>query len=495
MDVLVTGATGLVGGAVVPELVRRGHFVRIAARNASEAADRFERAGLDVEPFDTDVTHEEGLRGAADGCDALVHLAGAIESDDAGRAYRRVNVEGTRLAVAEAERADVRRFVHLSALGVDRARTEYQRSKLESEEAVRTFPREWVVLRAGGVYGPRDQGVTLLLRTLRTSPVVPVVGDGRQPFQPLWHEDLAKAVVAALERDDVVGRTLEIAGEDVTSARELAERLGELIEERPRFVSLPPRLAAPSSRLAVRLGLTPPLNGSRLRLLVEAGVVDPPESNALRALGVTPTPLDEGLRSLLHDLPLQTPFEGIGPVLHKTYRVPVRHAKRSPDELIALFRERCVEVMPIDFHAEPGAARRLDEGNTLAVRVPLRGNVLMRVVEVEPRRVTIATVEGHAISGAVRFSAEHDDGGVAFVIDVHARASNWLDRAAMGTFGRFLEDLDWKRTARRAAALADGRVRRRVERHAETLRGSEAEMAAERIARLGRNVERPQTMA
>ncbi|MBC7174146.1 MAG: hypothetical protein H5U40_17010 [Polyangiaceae bacterium] len=181
--------------------------------------------------------------------------------------------------------------------------------------------------------------------------------------------------------------------------------------------------------------------------------------------------------------------------MHRTYRASARGAKSSPEEVIAAFRERCAEVMPLDFEAEPRAARCLDRGATLTGRLPLRGNFLMRVVEVAPRRVTLATVEGHPISGIVRFAADQVGGEVGFVVDVYARASNWLDRSAIALFGGALENLNWSSVARRGARLTRGHVARRVEKRVEKLRGREAEQVGGAIMDLVRSVERPATLS
>ncbi len=495
MNVLVTGGTGLVGGAVVPALVRRGHRVRIVSRHASAAAMRLADAGTPVEAADADVTAPGSLRGIADGCDAVVHLVGVIDADEPRR-YDLVNDQGTRSVVEEAARAGVRRFVHVSALGAERDTTPYRSSKRRGERHVEAFGGEWVVLRPGGVIGPKDQVVTLLLRMLRASPVVPVVGDGRQRMQLVWHEDLGAAIVAAVERPDVARRVLDVAGDEVTTSRDLLERLGRLIGRTPRFVSVPPRAAPLASKAVAGLGLTPPLNEEKLAMLLEGSVIEPPSRNALRDLvGAAPTSLDAALRALRLDLPLQPPSAGFGPVHHKRYRARVAHPARTPEEVIEAFRARCLEVMPLDFHAEPGGARRLDEGATLALRVPLRGNMLMRVVETAPREVTMATVEGHAIAGLVRFRADGARDALGFAVEIFARPSNQIDRAALGLFGSVLQDLHWRRVAKQGARLAGGGRPGRVAKRAELLHGAEARRIEDTVAALARNVESPDTMA
>jgi NADH dehydrogenase len=496
MKVLITGGTGLVGAAVVSELLRRGHDVRVASRHAEAWAERVMQADVDVEAVDVDVTEEGSLSGAAEGCDAVVHLAGTIDTARAGERLFEVNIAGTRQVLDEAARAGVRRFVHISALGVDHASDAHQVSKLRSEDEVRTFGGSWIVLRPGMVIGPRDQTTTLLLRLLRLSPIVPLVGDGQQRLQPIWHEDLGRAVAAALEREDLSCRVLEVAGGDVTTPRQLVELMASLIGKRPRFMRLPRRSVTVLSRLACALGLTPPLNRAKLTMLLEGSVIEPPEANALEGLiERPPTSLRDGLKALLHDLPLQPMAVGYGPVQHKRYRATIHDPARTPDEIATDFRTHYVEVMPLDFHAEPSAARQLEVGSTLCLRIPFRGQMLMRVVEVTPRAVTLATVAGHPISGAVRFAYQDADSTLAFAVDVYARASNRIDQLGLWLFGGLLQNAHWKTVARRGARLSRGRVSHHVQHDVETLRGEKAKVLEKAMAHLAEATERPATIA
>jgi NADH dehydrogenase len=116
--VLVAGGTGVVGEAAVRALLGRGHAVRLLARHAEDDARAWPaEAGGGVEPFPGDVTDPASLRGAADGCDAVLHLVGSVEGDE--DAMRRLNVDGTRHVVAEAARAGVPHLVYVSSLGAE----------------------------------------------------------------------------------------------------------------------------------------------------------------------------------------------------------------------------------------------------------------------------------------------------------------------------------------------------------------------------------------
>src|SRR5688500_11733885 len=133
MRVLVTGGTGVVGKPAVDKLLERGHTVRLLSRNADRDARLWESG---VEPFAGSVGDDESVRGAAAGCDAVLHIAGIVAENPPEVTFDEVNVQGTRRLLAEAERAGVRRFVYLSSLGADRGTSDYHRSKRAAEVLV-----------------------------------------------------------------------------------------------------------------------------------------------------------------------------------------------------------------------------------------------------------------------------------------------------------------------------------------------------------------------
>ena len=126
MKVLVTGGTGVVGQGVVSALVQRGHAVRLFTRHAERDMRRWPSG---VEPWPGDVSDASSVALSAEGCAAVVHVAGIVDETPPQLTFERVNVEGTRLVVREAERAGVRKLVFVSSLGAERGESPYHRSK------------------------------------------------------------------------------------------------------------------------------------------------------------------------------------------------------------------------------------------------------------------------------------------------------------------------------------------------------------------------------
>jgi NADH dehydrogenase len=220
MRLLVTGGTGVIGATAVTELVKQGHEIRVLTRNAQQDARQWP---VGVEPWPATISEQNELRGCAEGCDAVIHVAGIMGESPPKLTYETVNVDGTRNIVREAERCKVGRFIFVSSLGAEAGTSPYHRSKRRAEEVVRGFAGGWIILRPGNVYGPGDDVISLLLTMVRTLPVIPVIGGGDDKFQPIWVEDLVAAISESVRRTDLHGRVLELAGEERTSINEILD--------------------------------------------------------------------------------------------------------------------------------------------------------------------------------------------------------------------------------------------------------------------------------
>lgn len=481
MKVLVTGGTGVVGGGAVTEILRRGHTVRLLSRNAAEDVAQW-RDG--VEPWPASVSQPERILGSAEGCSVVVHVAGIITENPPDVTFQNVNVEGTRNILREAERARTGRFIYLSSLGADRGKSAYHRSKLDGERIVQNFRGGWIILRPGNVYGPGDEVVSLLLQMVRTMPAIPVIDGGDDRFQPVWVDDLAKVIGGALERTDLHGRILEIAGEDQTSTSDLLERFATLTQRNPARITLPGILASAGAAVADMVGLSLPLNESQLTMLREGNVIRTPGGNALTTVfKVTPTTLEEGLRKLADAQPEQLPDDGIGSLKRKRIWADISNSRMAPEKLFEKFRRDFNEATPgaVDVKAEPGTSTDLERGKTLTMSLPLRGNVQVRVQELTPTKATLVTLAGHPLAGAVRFLAEQRGDQVRFETQVYDRPATLADWFAMKTVGDSMQSKTWESLVDRMVEHSGGVAANGIEEEEENLDEAQAERIEEWI--------------
>jgi uncharacterized protein YbjT (DUF2867 family) len=474
MQILVTGGSGVVGVGTVTELLKRGHEVRLLARHATDDARQWPSG---VTPIVGDVSDVASIRGAADGCDAVLHVAGIVEESPPKVTFRKVNVEGTANIVAETERAGVPRFVFVSSLGAPEGESDYHRSKREAERIVERFAGNWTICRPGNVYGPGDGQISVMLRLVRgVSPLVPRIGSGDQTFQPIWWEDLAAALATVVERDDLAGQALDLAGSEVTSQNDLHARMSRITGREVQSIPVPEMLATLGARAISLVGWKIPLGDSELQMLKEGNTIREGRQNGLELLGITPTPLDVGLRKLAELQPEQLPSQGVGALKRKRFWADIVGAKHNAETLFTLFRTHFDDVTPVfvDARAEPRATDVIEEGETLTLALPMRGHVQVRVAAMEPRRVTLLTLEGHPLAGAVRFLSEPRGNAIRFQVEVYDRPANMIDFIAMRAVGDRLQDHTWSHVVDKMVQISGGTAPDGVEHESATLDDEEA---------------------
>ena len=475
MRILVTGGSGVVGTGTVTELLGRGHSVVLLARHADQDARQWPHG---VTPVKGDVADLDSITGAADGCDAVLHVAGIVDESPPEASFDRVNVQGTRNVCAEAERAGVSRLVFVSSLGAPEGASGYHKSKREAEQIVRQFRGNWTICRPGNVYGPGDGQISVMLRLVRgVTPIVPTVGSGDQTFQPIWWEDLAKALAIVVERDDLGGQELDLAGGETTCQNDLHGRMGRITGRDVTSLPVPEMFASLGAKAISMVGWKIPFSDAELQMLREGNVIPPGGTNALvETLGITPTPLDEGLRKLAEVQPEQLPSEGVGSLKRKRFWADIVGAAHSPDTLFTLFRTHFDDVTPVfvDAKAEPRSNDVLDEGETVTLALPMRGHVQVRCASLEPRRVTLLTLEGHPLAGAVRFLCEPRGSAVRFQVEVYDRPANVIDFLAMRTVGDRLQDHTWSHVVDKVIQISGGTAPQGIESESASLDDDEA---------------------
>ena len=484
MRVLVTGGTGVVGRATVDALLAREHEVRLMSRNAAEDVAEWKHR---VEAFPGDVANEVETRGAADGCDAVIHLTAIVAEAPPEVTFERVNVEGTRHIVRESERAGVTRFIYVSSLGAERGDSPYHRSKRRAEEIAQTFAGKWIIIRPGNVYGNGDDQLSLILRMVRTLPAVPVISGGDRPFQPIWAGDAGEALAIAAERDDLAGRTLEVAGPEQTTFDDIVERIARITKRDPIRLPVPIPLASVALRAAHALGADVPIDSGQLTMLSEGNIVTSADGNALTTVfGITGTKLDEGLTLLADDQPEVLPNEGVGALRRKRFWADIAGSRFDPEGLFQHFVSNFADCTPwrVDVDAEPGTSRVPELGGVMTIKLPIRGNVQIRVVELEARRMTVCTVFGHPLAGAVRFLAEDRGANVRFEVQVFDRAASVADWLLLNPVGSRLQNATWRETVERVVKDSGGRAGAGIEHDFSTLDDQQAAEIHDWIERL-----------
>ena len=312
MKALVTGGTGFVGGAIVRELRRRGHHVRVLARPTSKTA-ALEAQGVEI--VRGDILDRESLRRALEGCDTLFHAAAIYEVWVRDKdLLLRTEVEGTRNAMEAALAAGLERVVYTSTAacvgerrgetGTEETRhrgyflTAYEEAKYRAEEAVRQYAERLpvVIIQPAAVAGPGDLKPTGQAVIDMINGRFPALFDGALSFVDIG--DVAWGHVAAAEQGRW-GETYILSAEILTT-RQLFGLVAELAGvRRPPFV--PAFAAGWFARFeewrARRTGRRPILTMDSFRIARHGFRVD--GSKAARELGIRYRPIRESLRDAI----------------------------------------------------------------------------------------------------------------------------------------------------------------------------------------------------
>ncbi|MGZ5418051.1 MAG: NAD-dependent epimerase/dehydratase family protein [Nocardioides sp.] len=319
MRYAITGATGFIGGALASQLGKSGHDVVALVRDRSRAG-ALERLGCEF--VEGDLDDAAALDRLCAGADGLFHVAGwyKLGQRDASPGTK-VNVEGTRNALAAAQRNGVPRVVYTSTLAVNSDTEEqvvdetyrftgehvsvYDRTKAEAHDVALDFVEQGldvVIVQAGLVYGPGD--------TAQTGDLIAQVARGRRPLAPkgggvCWAhvDDIADGHVRAMERGRK-GESYMLAGPRATlvdGLRTVARAAGT---KGP--IVLPTRMVAATAALMGALGKVVPIPPDFAAETMRAGLATyyGTPAKAERELDWHARPLEQGLRETVDSLPL-----------------------------------------------------------------------------------------------------------------------------------------------------------------------------------------------
>ena len=244
---LLTGATGTVGLPVLRRLTAAGVPVRCLVRDPRRLGSQ----RVQVQIALGDLADPFSFRNALRGVDTVVHLASVTRDQPGGSIEELAGIAAWRLVQA-AERAGVQRFVFFSTLGAStRSRARLLRAKAIAEKALTESSLDYTVFAPSMVYSPSDRFITLLER-MSLLPVLPIAGAGRAAFQPIWAEDVADCVLAALPGGpagaEAVGARYELAGPETLTYAEIVSFVLHSLRRRRPIVRVP----APAVRRILR---------------------------------------------------------------------------------------------------------------------------------------------------------------------------------------------------------------------------------------------------
>ena len=275
MRVLLTGGTGLLGGAVLELLIAGGNEVLCLVRGESRSASRLDPGRV----VRGDAGSARDLGRALAGMDALLHVAG---------------IEYAPTVVEAARRTGVERVVVVGSTSAHSAYDSRSGPKVCMERVIKGSGLGWTIVRPTMIYGSeQDKNVHRLLRFLDRSPVFPMFGPGTNLWQPVYHEDCAGGIYEALVRPGAVGKSYDLPGAEPLTYLELVETAAGALGRKPSIVRLPLEPVRLALAAAERLRLPLPIKSEQVLRLREDKAY--PYDKAAKDLGYAPRPFREGI--------------------------------------------------------------------------------------------------------------------------------------------------------------------------------------------------------
>ncbi len=279
---LVTGATGFTGWNLCKRLIHDGERVTAFVRPGPRVT-ALQRMG--VECKFTDITDPVSVSEGFDGIERVYHIAAAYRTEHSDKEeFNRVNVEATRNLLEAARKAEVKRFVHCSTVGVQgeienapadenyrfKPGDHYQKSKLAGElTATEYFDTELPVsiVRPVGIYGAGDTRFLKLFKPINKGTFV-MVGSGEVLYHMTYIDDLVEGIVLCGHKPEAVGEVFTIGGERYSTLRELCMSIGEILGKSLSKFNIPYYPVYLASILCDKVcrlvGLNPPLYPRRV---------------------------------------------------------------------------------------------------------------------------------------------------------------------------------------------------------------------------------------
>jgi len=257
--ILITGATGFIGKALIRHLSETDFQVRVLIHPTGKSPDL--PKGIQLEAAVAGLSDLRGLRAALVGIDIVYHLA-SQEALGARGNLLETDIQGTKNIVEISQEANIDRLIFLSHLGADRASAyPIMTAKAIAEDHIQKSTLDYTILRSGIVFGPNDRFTIPLAHLIRSIPLIfPLPDQGDTLLQPLWVEDLANILLWTLDNEDTRRELYEIGGPEQLSFRDINIIMQDIMGLNRYMVSINTPLIRAATVFADYLSLDIPTN-------------------------------------------------------------------------------------------------------------------------------------------------------------------------------------------------------------------------------------------
>ena len=286
--ITILGGTGFLGRYVVQQLAQDGYRLRIISRNPNNDLNLYTAGHVgQIALIAGDITKPESYVSSLAGSYAVVNLVGILFESGKQKFSTIHSLGAEKLAIA-AQAAGVKRFIQISALGVEHEHgSNYARSKILGERAVLSAFPTATILRPSVIFGAEDNFFNKFAKMTNISPALPLISGGKTLFQPVYVADVAAAIKTCLAKDETQGQIYELGGLRTYSFKQILEYILKLTAKKRFLIPIPFGLASFIGKIA-ELFPHPMITSDQVKLLKYNNVVNH-SAKTFAHLGITPT--------------------------------------------------------------------------------------------------------------------------------------------------------------------------------------------------------------
>ena len=294
----ILGGGGFIGRYLVRNLTKKNYRCIISTRKAFQKGYLKTQATPGaIELVDWNPNNFSELKEAIKNSDIVINLIGILYETRKQKFYN-IHTNIPEAVAKICSESDVKKFIHVSAIGAnENSKSLYQKSKYQGEvKALKNF-KDTVILRPSVVCGTEDN-FTNLFSKLSILPVIPIVGINYK-FQPILVEDVADAIVQAIELKGNEGKIYEIGGPKIISFGDMVKSILKTINKKRFVVPMPMPIAKIQSTITDLLPFPPILTKDQCEILSEADNVVSDKNLTLKDLDIEPSDVEEEMKKWL----------------------------------------------------------------------------------------------------------------------------------------------------------------------------------------------------
>jgi len=297
--IAIFGGGGFLGKHLMRQLTKLDYRVKVATRNPylKGYLKPLGNPGQ-IELFKTNIFDSDDVKKVLKDCDSVINLVGILY-ETRKQKFNQIHAKFPYMLANLSNEFGIRNLVHVSALGVkEKSVSKYMQSKLEGEKNIQEIFKSSVILRPSVCFGPEDKFFNTFASIAQFSPFLPLIGGGKTKFEPIYVGDVGKAIVKALELNNLEPKIYELGGPESYSFKELMEILLKEIKKKRFLLPIPFGVAKFQSYFLQMLP-KPILTADQIELLKQNNIISG-EFPLLKDLGISGTPIQSILPKYIY---------------------------------------------------------------------------------------------------------------------------------------------------------------------------------------------------